>query len=72
MTSVNVDSEKAKEERKMLLKTADMLDFIMKKKNRRCFVCPGHGAISVLKDGKLAEFGVTFRYGDESNRTAGG
>ena len=59
MTSVNVDSDLARKERKDLLEIAADLTA---KSDRPFYICCGHGAISTIKDGKLAAFGQTTRY----------
>ncbi|OPY34075.1 MAG: Hydroxyacylglutathione hydrolase [Methanomassiliicoccales archaeon PtaU1.Bin124] len=65
MTSVNVDSEKAEEERKMLMDMARSLDVKMVKKGRRCLVCGGHGAVSVLEGDRLTVNGEQVRFEGE-------
>ena len=62
MTSVNVDSEKASQERKGLLTLAAQIDTEMASSGRRCIICGGHGAISVLESGKLRAEGKVERY----------
>jgi glyoxylase-like metal-dependent hydrolase (beta-lactamase superfamily II)/ACT domain-containing protein len=62
VTSVNVDSERAKQERAALVKLAQETDEELRKKGRRCFICGGHGAVSVLEKGKLAAYGEIQRY----------
>jgi glyoxylase-like metal-dependent hydrolase (beta-lactamase superfamily II) len=62
MTSVNVDSEKAGEERKGLLELAAEIDAEMASSGKRCIVCGGHGAVSVLDSGKLRTHGNVERY----------
>jgi glyoxylase-like metal-dependent hydrolase (beta-lactamase superfamily II)/ACT domain-containing protein len=62
MTSVNVDSEKASMERKGLLALATQIDAEMAPSGKRCIICGGHGAISVLESGKLKTYGVVERY----------
>ena len=59
MTSVNVDSDLARKERKDLLEIASDLTA---KSDKPFYICCGHGAISTIKDGKLAAFGETTRY----------
>ncbi|MGZ7049954.1 MAG: MBL fold metallo-hydrolase [Methanobacterium sp.] len=56
MTSVNVDGKKADEERKALLKLALLLDEELSKEGKKCLICGGHGAISVLSEDKLEVF----------------
>ena len=62
VTSVNVDSERASQERKALLALAQEADAGLKKAGKRCLVCGGHGAVSVLENGKLAVAGTIERY----------
>jgi len=62
MTSVNVDSSLAKEERNALLSLIQELDSELVKKGRRCLICCGHGSISVLENGKLVEYLSSERY----------
>ena len=62
MTSVNVDSEKASQERKGLLALASQIDAQMVAAGKRCIICGGHGAICVLESGKLKTHGSVERY----------
>ena len=62
MTSVNVDSILAREERKALLSLISGLDAELASKGKRCIVCCGHGSISVLENGKLLAYGSSERY----------
>ena len=62
VTSVNVDSDCARQERKALLEMIRDLDEELAPTGRRCLVACGHGAISVLKDGKLEAIGPVERY----------
>jgi glyoxylase-like metal-dependent hydrolase (beta-lactamase superfamily II) len=62
MTTVNVDSEAAKKERKGLLELGAILDSDLRKEGKRCLVCGGHGAISILEEGKLVSLGQVERY----------
>lgn len=62
MTSVNVDSSLAKEERNALLSLIQELDSELVKKGKKCLVCCGHGSISVLENGKLVEHSSSERY----------
>ncbi len=55
MTSVNVDSEKASQERKGLLALSMQIDAEMIPLGKRCVVCGGHGAISVLESGQTED-----------------
>lgn len=62
VTSVNVDSERATQERRYLLDLARDTDEEQKKKGKRCLICGGHGAVSVLENGKLVPVGTVERY----------
>lgn len=62
MTSVNVDSSLAKEERNALLSLIQELDSELVKKGKKCLVCCGHGSISVLENGKIVEHSSSERY----------
>ena len=57
VTSVNVDSDLAKKERKALLDLASQTDAALLKTGRRCLVCGGHGAVSVREGTGLAAHG---------------
>lgn len=62
VTSVNVDSDSAKKERKGLFDLAQETDNYLTSAGRRCLICGGHGAVSVLENGKLAVTGSIERY----------
>ena len=62
MTSVNVDSKLAREERKALMSLISEINEKIAGKNRKCLVCCGHGSISILEDGKLVEYEGSERY----------
>lgn len=62
VTSVNVDSERATQERKALLELARETDESLKIIGKRCLICGGHGAVSVLENGKLVPAGTIERY----------
>lgn len=62
MTSVNVDSKLAREERQALLSLISEIDEKLAGKNRKCLICCGHGSISVLANGKLVEYANSERY----------
>lgn len=62
VTSVNVDSDLAKQERHALMALADEIDSDMKKMGARCLICGGHGAVSVPEDGKLVAYGDIRKY----------
>lgn len=59
MTSVNVDSDLARKERKDLMAIA--ADFT-EKSTKPFYICCGHGAVSLIEEGKLSAFGTTERY----------
>jgi len=62
VTSVNVDSECARQERKALLELIRDLDEELSPHGRRCLVAGGHGAVSILNDGRLEAVGPIERY----------
>jgi glyoxylase-like metal-dependent hydrolase (beta-lactamase superfamily II) len=62
VTSVNVDSDLARKERKALIELAEETDRYLAPTGRRCLICGGHGAVSVLKDGKLEIIGEIEQY----------
>jgi glyoxylase-like metal-dependent hydrolase (beta-lactamase superfamily II) len=62
VTSVNVDSELAKKERRALLDLALETDARLVSKGRRCLLCGGHGAVSVLEGTRLTAYGIIERY----------
>lgn len=62
MTSVNVDSDLARQERNALLGIAAELDASLRQDGRRLLICGGHGAVSVLENGKLTVAGEVERY----------
>jgi glyoxylase-like metal-dependent hydrolase (beta-lactamase superfamily II) len=62
VTSVNVDSENARKERKGLLELVQATDLALSPMGRRCLICGGHGAVSVLDSGKLVPAGTIERY----------
>jgi glyoxylase-like metal-dependent hydrolase (beta-lactamase superfamily II) len=61
MTTVNVDSGKARKERDGLMRLIAALESASGS-DRKCLVCGGHGAISLLQDGKLVSTGPVRRY----------
>ena len=63
VTSVNVDSELAKKERKALFDLVAATDETLKESGKRCIVCGGHGAVSVYEGGKLVTYGDVEHYG---------
>lgn len=62
VTSVNVDSDLARKERKALLELAAETDRTLAPQQKRCRICGGHGAVSVLENGKLVPYGEIMRY----------
>ncbi len=62
VTSVNVDSDRAKQERIALTALAEETDKALASTGRRCLICGGHGAVSVLENGKLTAFGTAEEY----------
>jgi glyoxylase-like metal-dependent hydrolase (beta-lactamase superfamily II)/ACT domain-containing protein len=62
VTSVNVDSENARKERKGLLDLALATNQALAAKGQKCLICGGHGAVSVLEAGKLVIAGTIERY----------
>ncbi len=63
VTSVNVDSELAKKERKALFDLVAATDEALKGSGKRCIICGGHGAVSVYEGGKLVTYGDVEHYG---------
>jgi glyoxylase-like metal-dependent hydrolase (beta-lactamase superfamily II)/uncharacterized protein with ACT and thioredoxin-like domain len=62
MTSVNVDSKLAREERQALLSLISEIDEKLTEKGKKCLIFCGHGSISVLENGKLVEYAGSERY----------
>ncbi len=62
MTSVNVDSKLAREERNALHSLISEIDVRLTGKGKKCLICCGHGSISVLEDGTLIEYTEPERY----------
>jgi glyoxylase-like metal-dependent hydrolase (beta-lactamase superfamily II)/ACT domain-containing protein len=62
VTSVNVDSERARQERVALIALAEETDRSLASSGRRCLICGGHGAVSVLENRKLVPAGDLERY----------
>ncbi len=62
VTSVNVDSDIAKRERKSLFEIISKTDQQLEKKGKHCLVCGGHGPVSVLSGGKLVPYGTIETY----------
>ncbi len=62
MTSVNVDSKLAREERNALISLISEIDEKLAVKDKKCLICCGHGSISVLENGKLVDHSGSERY----------
>ena len=62
VTSVNVDSDLAKKERKALIQLASETDKTLITTGKRCLICGGHGAVSVLEGNQLVAYGNIERY----------
>jgi glyoxylase-like metal-dependent hydrolase (beta-lactamase superfamily II) len=62
VTSVNVNSELAKQERTTLIALAEETDRALAGTGQRCLICGGHGAVSVLENGKLTPLGDIEHY----------
>lgn len=62
VTSVNVDSAVAKQERRALQEIAAGVDAAFAGTGRRCLICGGHGTVSVLDNGKLNTYGEVEHY----------
>ncbi|AKB20856.1 MBL fold metallo-hydrolase [Methanosarcina sp. WH1] len=62
MTSVNVDSNLAREERNALMSLILELDNKLSKKGKKCLICCGHGSVSKLEGGKLVKHSGSERY----------
>jgi glyoxylase-like metal-dependent hydrolase (beta-lactamase superfamily II) len=68
VTSVNVDSATARKERHALMDLAASVDLDLAEKGKRCLICGGHGAVSVLENGKLQVFGEIEHYTPEGKK----
>jgi len=62
VTSVNVDSDLARKERKALLELAAKTDEHLTAHGKRCRICGGHGAVSVMENAKLVSCGESIHY----------
>jgi glyoxylase-like metal-dependent hydrolase (beta-lactamase superfamily II) len=62
MTSVNVDSKLAREERNALISLISEIDEKLAERGKKCIICCGHGSVSVLENGKLVEYSGFERY----------
>lgn len=67
VTSVNVDSEIARMERKSIFDIVSKTDEKLMETGKQCLVCGGHGPVSVLSDGKLVPFGEIKQYRPPGN-----
>jgi glyoxylase-like metal-dependent hydrolase (beta-lactamase superfamily II) len=66
VTSVNVDSDLARKERRALLELAKRTDQYVSGSGRRCLICGGHGAVSVLNGDNVVSYGDITRYRPDS------
>ncbi|WP_292420525.1 hypothetical protein [Methanoregula sp.] len=57
-----MDSDRAKQERIALMALAEETDKALASSGRRCLICGGHGAVSVIENGKLTAFGRIEEY----------
>ena len=71
VTSVNVDSDLAKKERKALLDIAFETDKALSTKGTQCLICGGHGAVSVLEGKNLVTCGTIEQYQPHNLRASG-
>jgi glyoxylase-like metal-dependent hydrolase (beta-lactamase superfamily II)/ACT domain-containing protein len=62
MTSVNVDGKLATRERESLIELVNELNKKLPGENRKCLICGGHGAVSVLSGDKLETYGEMEHY----------
>ncbi|MCX6693668.1 MAG: MBL fold metallo-hydrolase [Methanomicrobiales archaeon] len=62
VTSVNVDSDLAREERKALLAIAESCDQNLALTGKRCIICGGHGPVSVLSHSGLIPYSEVQRF----------
>ena len=62
VTSVNVDSEIAKRERKSLFEIVSQTSLKLENVAKTCLVCGGHGPVSVIREGKLFPYGTIEKY----------
>jgi glyoxylase-like metal-dependent hydrolase (beta-lactamase superfamily II)/uncharacterized protein with ACT and thioredoxin-like domain len=62
MTSVNVDSNLAREERSAIISLILDLNNMLVQKGKKCLICCGHGSMSVMENGKLIEHSGSERY----------
>jgi len=59
---LKTDSDLAKKERKALLEIAFETDKALLISGKRCLICGGHDAVSVLEENKLVSYGAIERY----------
>ncbi|MBP1927949.1 glyoxylase-like metal-dependent hydrolase (beta-lactamase superfamily II) [Methanolinea mesophila] len=62
VTSVNVDSDLAKKERRALLELAEATSQEVPGSDRPCLICGGHGPVSVISGKKLVPWGEIEHY----------
>jgi glyoxylase-like metal-dependent hydrolase (beta-lactamase superfamily II) len=62
ITSVNVDRDLARRERRELLSLASSFEGGGQPLGRPCLICGGHGPLSVLQEGSLITYGKLERY----------
>lgn len=62
ITSVNVDSDRARKERKALVELAQAAKSTIPGSGGGCIICGGHGAVSVLEEDGLAPAAACLRY----------
>jgi glyoxylase-like metal-dependent hydrolase (beta-lactamase superfamily II) len=69
MTTVNVDSTSARAERAGLIALAQDIDRQLAADGRRCLICGGHGAVSVLEGERLRAIGEIQHYTPDDSDT---
>jgi glyoxylase-like metal-dependent hydrolase (beta-lactamase superfamily II)/uncharacterized protein with ACT and thioredoxin-like domain len=62
VTTVNVDSDIAKQERKSLFDIISRTNRELAEFGKQCLICGGHGPVSILSDGKLVPYGTIEKY----------
>jgi glyoxylase-like metal-dependent hydrolase (beta-lactamase superfamily II)/ACT domain-containing protein len=62
VTTVNVDSDIARMERKSLFEIISSCDKELGKVGKKCLICGGHGPVSVYSGGKLVPHGAIEKY----------
>jgi len=68
VTSVNVDSDIAKRERKSLYEIVSGTNQKLEKTGKCCLICGGHGPVSILSEGKLVPYGIIEQYNAGGSR----